>query len=203
MRRSPDQALSIFHAGCSPRADRKRRTVRKECDSARAGRARMEVRTMTSQFPQPPNPWDTDVWLEMTRSTLWLVGPWGRCILEAGDDAWPGGKLGGRYCDEQTHEVFAAIALPPDPMGLAIAALRAGVASGNAPTPSVPGSPFPGTEAFFPVDPLVILDAGKPVPEEISDAIAVVPVPMTATLLMCAVLAVTALRISRRRAACL
>lgn len=153
---------------------------------------------MTSQFPQPPNPWDADLWLEMTRPTLWLVGPWGRCILEAGDDAWPEGKLGGTYCDEQTNEVFAAIAPPlsADPVAHAFATTRP-----NDPVPSGPGGTHSGSGASFPIEPLVILDTGKPIREDVPGEIAVVYLPATAMLLICAVLAMTVLKLWRRRAA--
>lgn len=160
---------------------------------------------MSTQFPQPPNPWDTDVWLEMTRSTLWLVGPWGRCILEAGDDAWPDGKLGGRDCGAQIEEVFAAIAPPSThPATPAIAAVRVSGNSGSVPIPGAPGTPFlSGTDASAPIEPLVILDSGKHVTEEFPDAVAIVPLPMTAMLLICAILAVRVLTAFRSRAACL
>lgn len=151
---------------------------------------------MTTQFPQPANPWDTDVWLEMTRSTLWLVGPWGRCILEAGDDAWPNGKLGGVYCDEQADEVLAAIAPPPSagPVVFAAAKTGAGVVSDSNFTGPV--SFGPGSISSVRTDPLIISGAGKPVRQDFSDAIAVVPLPATALLLVGAVFA---LRLAKNR----
>ncbi len=68
---------------------------------------------MSTALPAPPNPWGEDVWIEMTQPAIWRVGPWGRCIVEAGDDAWPGGKLGAPYCIELFPPEIVTELAPP------------------------------------------------------------------------------------------